>query len=1122
MDKKPATTKPAIAKIARTGRKIEASWKIKDKNHGAGQQLQYRIWTTKKKHGGWVKIGVKATETKKAFELTAAQVKKIFAIEIRIRGRRKAYKAKVKKGKKGKTAKTVKFTPAWSGYATSKYTPKAPPKPTVSAELDSEQEYTTNFDFSSNASNTATAWQTGFEWDAILLKNSDITDGATAFSAAEYTDKRSGTASGNNVEPIVEQSETISDGNSYTRWFRVRTYGPAGTSAYSYAKHVYASPNSAVIESANVTVTTGGGLECYVKWKADATGSKPIKNVTAEYAIESPVAGMECPDGADWKTGRTIGDTEGYDAVRFFIDDIIGPDKCLFVRVNTTWDTKNNTQYGAPYLATNGTGYLTDPSGVSVKPNTSEHTAEVSATNGSAVEDAVLVVVCRQKTDSEQQASDLVVGIIERGEDSVIVQYPEQPDGSVPAFGVYAVVANINGLEIGEVKMRSRNTIWKGGTVPAAPKDVTISMTTIAGTILVTWLKNWSEATGTILSWSDHADAWESTDEPDEYELTNLRASRWNISGLETGKRWYVRLRHVKKPGDAVTYGPWSDIKYIDLVSAPLKPSLQLSAKVITKDGSVEASWSYSSTDGTPQAYAEIYDVEADKVIREISGSAQHCIINANDPTVQWQTGTTHNLKVQVSSGSNQASEEWSDTVPINIAKPIHAALPSTNLINYEEIIDHGEASYDYEVTQGEVESIDLDIYALQNALQRQDVTECTVDNVDAAPAWTISIGGVAVAITENLAEYGINVNADEDELVTARIYNISVAVEPQSQIVKALRVMPLTGSVTGAGELGAVRIAIERAENYPIDRPDETTRNGFAGETIALLDPMNGDGDFRITREDLIGELDDGARYRLVAEISDALGQKDTAEQEFTVHWEHQAIVPEAQVVINGSTAQITPIAPSGWRAGDTCDIYRLSTDKPELIYPNAQFGTTYVDPYPALGEHGGHRIVYRTKDGDYITDTDNIAWLDLQFNEDDYIEADRSIIDFDGRQINLLYNVDVSHQWQKDFVETRYLGGSIQGDWNAGIGRTASVSAVKINELDEDDIELLRRLAAYNGICHIRTKDGSSFNCDIQVSEDRSHSSYDMKTGYSFSVTRVDPEGYDGMTLAQWENRQ
>jgi hypothetical protein len=301
------------------------------------------------------------------------------------------------------------------------------------------------------------------------------------------------------------------------------------------------------------------------------------------------------------------------------------------------------------------------------------------------------------------------------------------------------------------------------------------------------------------------------------------------------------------------------------------------------------------------------------------------------------------------------------------------------------------------------------------------------------------------------------------------------------------------------------------------MDRPDEQDFNGFTGETI-LLFSQTGEAPISIGREDLIGSLDDGAQYRLVATVQDSLGQSSTASIDFEVHWSHQAVIPEGTATISGTVAFITPIAPEGFVEGDTCDIYRLSADRPELIVSGGAFGVTYVDPYPAIGEFGGHRIVYRTADGDYITADNEIAWLDITAEDGDALNIIYSLIDFEGEQIEFYYDVTHSNSWEKDFKETRYLGGSVTGDWNKAIGRTASLKGSTVTIKDQDTMRKFRRLATYPGICHIRTVDGSSFKCDIQVSEDRRYDASTIRAEYSLSVTRVDPEELDGLTYAEW----
>ena len=188
-------------------------------------------------------------------------------------------------------------------------------------------------------------------------------------------------------------------------------------------------------------------------------------------------------------------------------------------------------------------------------------------------------------------------------------------------------------------------------------------------------------------------------------------------------------------------------------------------------------------------------------------------------------------------------------------------------------------------------------------------------------------------------------------------------------------------------------------------------------------------------------------------------------------------------------------------------------------LIYPDAAFGTEYVDPFPTIGEYGGHRFVFKTANGDYITEDNTLAWLDVRDEDGDTIETNYNIIDFGNGRVSLLYEIDLQNTWSKDFEETQYLGGSVQGDWNPAVKRTTTLNSVVIAATDQTTIEGMRRLAEWSGICHVRTKDGSSFAADVQVTEDYKQNNNQRYASFTLKITRVDPEGFDGMTRAEWD---
>ena len=752
-----------------------------------------------------------------------------------------------------------------------------------------------------------------------------------------------------------------------------------------------------------------------------------------------------------------------------------------------------------------------------------------------------------------------------------------------------------------------------------APSNVRTAMTNVPGTVRVTWDWTWQEADSAELSWSDHEDAWESTDAPSTFEISRMKASAWNISGLDTGKKWYIRLRFISGTDQSRTYGPYSDLtesSNINLISAPLVPSLNLpeNMSIITVDGSATIYWSYSTTDGTSQQFAKIAEViegQNDPVeLMTIEGGAQSATINPSEMDPVWKAGEQHTLVVQVYSTSGLSSGRWSNPVTITIAEPIDCKINNTSLDyrfgyglsmsskgdsitdldidvgtligqieateNYSFRFDVNSASIDdeedfsannvtisksfiyytltsdtaidpaktyyivtlanpisepvnedllyaYELLNGEysrTSDTQVDPSKTYYVIVTDAVQEPIVDDISTYYERNQTVSSGVTVSRENFSTYGINSIGIDQETWDPQSDTNNFIFDVTRSKTYLLRRMPLTVNVSGAGNDGTTNFTIDRADDYKVDRPDESDFNGYKDETIAVFS-QTGEAEISIGLDSLVGQLDDGARYTINANVTDDIGQVAYADPvEFTVAWEHQPKEPLAEVTIDeeNGIAILQPIAPDGSDDTDVCDIYRLSVDKPVLIYENAKFGTKYVDPYPTIGEYGGHRFVTKTVNGDYITEDNSFAWTDTSEEDGDIYENHANLIDFEDNQISVLYEVDLSNSWSKDFKETRYLGGSIQGDWNKAVSRTTSINSVSVSEFDQEMIQSMRRLAEFPGICHIRTKDGSSYAADIQVSETYEYTRAPRLNKYSLSITRVDPETLDGITYDSW----
>ena len=993
MASKNVTKKPSGLTITRKVRKFTFQWKIADSDYDAGQWLEYQFNGQKKQS---VRLGVNAT----SYSVTASAHPKW--VKVWVRGKRKQY-----------TKDKTTYTPEVSAWSQKQWTAKIPATPSCSYTRTSTN--AGKFTWTVNASDSDTRTFDYVQYQTLTCKNANDSTHHT-WSAA--TTSTSSSASSN--ASYTETSATA----GYVRWFRIRSHGPAGWSPWVYKSHAYSMPKKPTILTGTAK-TDGNATRFSSKHKVPRDRQYPVDTVTTEYAIETPANNaLDCPGAASWNEGFTGKPVGSEDTHVFTAASAVDVDQCVYVRTSVLHD--ENTNYSNVLIAQKGRLKVPTLTSVSVAdPTTSGgmSAATVTATNNSDVTGSFLVIIYKR---SDDPSKIVPLGVMTSGTTEKVVYIPSDVSGAV---GVYAATGTTSNTVAGNSTTQSSvsvtttmtsTRVWQSTSLPSAPEDVTAEV--VDGHIRVHWKWSWKQATSATLAWSDHEDAWESTDEPDTYEVKSRQNTDWNIADVTPGKTYWVRVRLNRDNNGIITEGPWCDPIEVDMAAPPEIPSITLSTGVITTDQSVTVSWDYTSNDDTEQASAEVAEVTT------VSNELVYTVLaHANDShfvavTPAWTAGTDHELAVRVTSESGKTSE-WSAPAGITVAEAVTAAFSSTGLT-------YNSTTEEYELT--------------------------SMDN------WSVT--------------------------------------------------------ATGAGTGGTTTIDIIRAEEYHIDRPDDTQFDGYEGEQIYSFQQI-GQAAVLIAYSDLNGPLDDGAVYDLIATVSDELGQKASVSQRFRVKWDVQPGMPDAVVAID-TNEQITKIIvyAADSETTDTFDIYRLSADRPEKIVEDGTFGTVYVDPYPAFGALGGHRIVEKSKYNDYITEDNQLAWLDLDEADGDILNYTGVVIEFGGEKILLPSNNSLDNSWSKDFSRTVYLGGSVQGDWNPGVTRdlTISCDSVKIRQLNQ--IAMIRDLAEWPGICHVRTPDGSSFNANVQVSESRPYKG--LAITYTFNIKKVDPEGFEGMTLDQWNS--
>lgn len=1023
--------------ISRTGGKFTASWKIKC----AKMKTQKWRWRTHNgsRWSGWTtqKIGDKTTEK----SLTLANTGTFTKVQVQTQALRR-------------DTDNINYTASEWKDSSAVYTITAPSAPTLEVEYNSANSTT----FTWSAGDSGTGWYrccyyrtfNGYSWSAWAVA------GTTSYT---YTDNMSGR----------------------TRAFAIYAVGPAGSSGTVTQNH-YIGPAPSATWSGNKVSCAEKSSYYQMTYSISLSASTlTVDSIIPQYYIGKPTANMECPSDASWTNGTTYTYNNGTTSYALSIttSEVIGADECLWARVRTTHDSIDSFSPAHRVL----TGSLVAP------------IAEVSMGTISASGFSVTINITDKGTDVDGTYSQVY---LEKGSatgENHYILIGTIPDGTATR----TITSNIDLTNEEAFGIHIRNVTADGSsmksgyynyatTMPSEPLLTSVDPTTVSGKVYLTWTNRWRAASGVIIAWTDDPDNWMSNDDPETYELSEI-VSNWFITGLETGKVWYFRVRSVRTIDDSTTLSPWSNEVSIDLSAAPVTPALYLSSDVIREDGMVTAYWSYASTDGTAQISANV--VQATRTNNTwtysepvgTATSAQHIDIYAKDHG--WTNGTTVYLALQTGSGSGGISD-YSIPIPLVIAAEPTVSITNTSLANTETVTE-------YFVGDGSTRTF-----------------TCT-NTLSAAP--TVTVNG-----TTRSATY----SGDVVTVSSAPANGSEVAITYTTAASKILTTLPLSVTVA-ATNAATLSLAIERANDYPLMRPDDTTTDGAKGETIYINTiAANSTNTVSIDTEQLIGRLDDGALYNIVASVADEYGQTADAEPiPFKVHWDHQAEAPTATFITDSDRyiARITPIAPESYQTGDTCDIYRLSSDQPELIISGGTFGTEYVDPYPAFGQNSGYKVVTVTKYGDYITDDNTFAEYDTLENEEasyNQIDPQMMVIDFGGEQVELPYNITLANSWQKDFKRTSYLGGHVTGDFNRAVTRDLSASTVLARNLDEETAVIMRGLASYAGICHVRTPEGSSFTADVQVSEDRAFDSGVIS--YDLKIQKIDTEGFDGMTYAEW----
>lgn len=950
----------------------------------------------------------------------------------------------------------TKKTSGWQKEGSYTYKFSAPAKPSLSkSTIDT---YTRRFTWTGKTTDSGKNPAWGVEWQTYLQYMPTANDKSDMNKMMDRVKPTSHYDPDLTNYHQVQESSAVSAADSNLRVFRVRTYGAGGVSAWALSYQLYAEPYPSDTPYVEIHKKTNTSFAVNAYFNNPNTPAHRIDQVVAQWQIATPLANMEAP-ASGWQNGRTFDDYKKSNK-RYTpnVTPTVGklPSNMTAGRVVGSWNEEDEPVYY-------------------------EELISWEINNESIGTDQCFFFRVLNKYGAFETAGPAVI-----------------------AQNGYGVLAQPTLEEV--IPNDEEHTVQIRVTNNSAVPDSHIVVNFVAKDNSVTPLGViYGSGTATFQYPSDTM----------EYKTVGIIAHVGSVA--DNGEIYTTLMSSVADYDSGILPVAPSEIT--------LEQTERVGAMLVqwewewNEADQAEVSWSdyqyaWESTD-EPETYI-VSKVNASKLyitdletgipiyvrVRYISGygddasygpySAQHSLVlesAPNKPSVRLsryvipQTGETKVTWVYTTNdGTTQRSAELSEydgtdyeiLTDIVIAEDQFAYLSNVKISGDEEQEERWQTGTTHQIC----------VRVWSDKGQPSEWSDPV----------TLAIAEPLTATIDSTSLVEETIPIDDDE----------------SRTVLSLKALPLRVHITGAGDSNKTSLLIRRASMFHMERPDDDEFTGYEGETIALYE-QKGESEFVIDDNALM--FDDEAAYEILATVSDNYGQSDTAEPlEFEVHWTHQAIMPSATVTIEGSIARIVPRANAS--SGDVCDIYRLSADRPQRILTNGTFNTVYVDPYPTIGEHGGYRIVYKTVNGDYKTADGRLAWVDISTN---YVSK-KALIDFNGEQIPLYYNVDESNGWQKDFKQVKYLGGAVQGYWNAGVTQSGSLSTVAITLLDQDMIDAMRRLANYAGVCHVRTLSGASYAADVQVSQDIGHDKAGLIYNYSISINKVDPMEDEAMPYSEW----
>ena len=539
-------------------------------------------------------------------------------------------------------------------------------------------------------------------------------------------------------------------------------------------------------------------------------------------------------------------------------------------------------------------------------------------------------------------------------------------------------------------------------------------------------------------------------DTSNEVQSTTTNSTTVYINSIDSGKKWFFRVRAVNDVGESA----WSNIVSTIIGSKPAPPTTWSATSSVMIGDKLKIYWVHNSEDSSKQTAATIRISPDNKTFTLIELTF--------DNTDDDDSYKVYSHEIDLSQYSDGTQLGWRVCT-----KGIH-----------EEFSDWSE---------------------------RQSVT------IYAPPTLELHLGEEMSKWVWDTFNFDIDTiyTATTGEYLCCLPYSIRALAGPEGTGSKAQ--IPM-----------CYHISIVSRTPYEVDNPLGSNYFVPVGKEIYSKVVYSSDYNFYTTlRADDI-TLENGQEYGITVTVTMNSGLTASASDVFTVNWLEALYEPDARVTIDKDTlsANILPFCFNEYGSLETdvvLSVYRREYDGEfvEIASNLVNNGvTTIVDPHPAL-DYARYRIVARNKNTS-VTGYEDIPGIPvnepgivLQWDEDwvafNHTNENRQVEPtWTGSMVRLLYNVDVSENYEPDASLIQYIGRKNPvAYYGTQKGQTANWSTV-IPKRDSETLYAIRRLADWNGDVYVRESSGIGYWARVTTSITTKHK--ETTASVSLNVTRVE----------------